>query len=214
MLEQLLLNSQQEIARLQNTVASTVSLDPNKRYVVITENELLKEILPDNVLVLPEKYIDLDLARNIRVLPDEQERIENWLMKYVSNAVVPEDVISFHGDKIAIGGRLITAAEVVQIRSPPRSRRRSRPRPRRPTSPTSPGTKTKTSPGPMTTTRTPTTMRTSPRRSRPRRRRSPPRPKSPRMSPKTRTKTRRKTRTKSPRTSPTRSPRRSPPRSL
>lgn len=102
---------------LQNTVSTMISVDPSKSYIVITENELLKEILPKNILVLPEKYTDLNLALNLQVMPEERSAIEDWLLRKVLNVPIPNDVVSFHGDKVALAGRILVPAEVNQLRS-------------------------------------------------------------------------------------------------
>lgn len=107
----------QEIRKLLNTISTGLVIDPNKRYILITENELLKEVLPKNILVLPDKYMDLNIVRNMKVQDEERSEIENWLLSNVLNVPVEKDIISFHGDRIALGGRIISAAEVTQIRS-------------------------------------------------------------------------------------------------
>ena len=106
-----------EINSLLNTLSTAFVVDPQKRYILITDNPILKDVLPKNILVLPEKYTDLNLVQNMKVQAEERSEIENWLLQHILNVPIDKDIISFKGDKTVLGGRLLTPPEVNQIRN-------------------------------------------------------------------------------------------------
>lgn len=113
-LERLLVRS--EIARDQ--LIAGIRLDTNARYAIFTDDEELKQVLPDNVLKLSSCWKQLDLAYCLETMPkEERSKLELWLLNGVMKAPVLSDLITVHGDSIAVGGRKLTAAEITQIRS-------------------------------------------------------------------------------------------------
>lgn len=116
-LERLLLEKEGEINSLHVTISTGFAFDPEKRYVLITENEIVRDVLPKNVLVLPEKYADLNIARNMQVMTDERSDIEDWLLGSVMNVPVTKDILSFPNGVTVLGGRRLLPAEVNQLRN-------------------------------------------------------------------------------------------------
>lgn len=113
-LEKLLLAKEQNVLNLEEAIR----LDANNRYVIFTDSEELKILLPDNVLILPNQFLKNEISASLKTIkPEDRNDIELWLLKNVMKAVVPDDIITISGDAIFLGGRRLKAEEIAQYRN-------------------------------------------------------------------------------------------------
>lgn len=88
------------------------------RYILITDDEYLKQVMPDNVLIISEQFLTKNITFSLEeIKPNERNKIELWLLQNVMHVPSVEDIIVVSGDVLFINGVKTTPQELVQLRS-------------------------------------------------------------------------------------------------
>lgn len=122
-LERLLLTYENEVT----TLTAAMIVDTQKRYVLVTDDEYLKQVMPDNVLVIPESLMLKDAITTLQEMkPGERNKIELWLLKNVLQVPAPENVIEVINDHLFIKGQKMNHQQLLELRNQVKVIRRMR----------------------------------------------------------------------------------------